>query len=318
MSISSSERLDPPADFASLAAALAWGAWVELGVSGWAASHRDWAIDPEPLVVFTAGMTTQDPRLVDEATDWCIRNWRHLSKTRLRNLVRDEPQQVRDEFGVFAATVGDHAGIVWPDSTKPRRYSPTGRSTEPQLDRSSMVWLRLRATFGLGARAEILRYFLTRGPAPASAAMIASFANYTKRNVAAECEALAQAGLLRVSVVGNRHDYSLVKRSEVEALLGGIPDVLPNWTAIFHVARVLSELESQAAGSTDRTLAVKTRKALDEIGPDLDQLEVGRPPSTVTGSALWPAAQAVGTATLRRWSTGQDSVSSAGLEPTTS
>lgn len=115
-----------------------------------------------------------------------------------------------------------------------------------------------------------------------------------------------------------RHDYSLVKRSEVEALLGGIPDVLPNWTAIFHVARVLSELESQAAGSTDRTLAVKTRKALDEIGPDLDQLEVGRPPSTVTGSALWPAAQAVGTATLRRWSTGQDSVSSAGLEPTTS
>ena len=135
MSISSSERLDPPADFASLAAALAWGAWVELGVSGWAASHRDWAIDPEPLVVFTAGMTTQDPRLVDEATDWCIRNWRHLSKTRLRNLVwtnrnRSEtssvssPQRSATTPGSFGQTQPS------PAATRRRGGRPSPSSTE--------------------------------------------------------------------------------------------------------------------------------------------------------------------------------------------
>ena len=89
--------------------------------------------------------------------------------------------------------------------------------------------------------------------------------------------------------------------------------ILSNTSLIVGVAAIKvscadSDLETQVAGSTDRTLAVKTRKALDEIGPDLDQLEVGRVPSTVTGSDLWSAAQAVGTATLRRWSMGQDSV----------
>jgi hypothetical protein len=131
-------------------------------------------------------------------------------------------------------------------------------------------------------------------------------------------EALAQAGVLRVSVVGNRHDYSLVKRNQVEALLGSIPEVLPNWTAVFHVARGLAHLETQVAGFTGRTLAVKARKVLDEIGPDLEDLGVGRTPSTVTGKDLWPAAQAVGNATLQRWALGQDSMRSEGLEPPTS
>jgi len=31
-----------------------------------------WAIDPEPLIVFTA-IADLDPRLRDEALDWCIR-----------------------------------------------------------------------------------------------------------------------------------------------------------------------------------------------------------------------------------------------------
>ena len=57
---------------------LCWGAWSELGVSGWSRTHVTWAIDPEPLIVFTA-IADLDPRLRDEALDWCIRNSRHVS-----------------------------------------------------------------------------------------------------------------------------------------------------------------------------------------------------------------------------------------------
>lgn len=160
MATSSRVRRRPAATFANQAVALAWGAWAELGVSGWTATHRDWAIDPEPLIVFTAFLEDNDPRLRDEATDWCIRNWRYISKTRLKNLARDQPQNVREAFGEFSATIGDHAGVIWPHATAPRRYTVTGRSNQPQLDQASMVWLRLRAMFGLGARTEILRYFL--------------------------------------------------------------------------------------------------------------------------------------------------------------
>lgn len=294
----------PAATFAEQAIALAWGAWVELGVSGWTATHREWAIDPEPLIVFTAALQDDDPRLRDEATDWCIRNWRYVSKTRLRNLVRDQPQDVRDAFGVFAATVGEHAGVTWPYASEPRRFVVTGRSATPQLDQPSMVWLRLRAMFGLGARTEILRHFLARGDGRTSVATISAATNYTKRNIAEECETLEHAGVLSVRPVGNRFYYSLAKRSALEAFVGSTPPYRPDWTAMLNIARQLVDLELQATSSTTRTLAVKARKAIDEIEADLDELEIDPPSSDIRGEDLWPAIRRLGTETLGRWSLG--------------
>ncbi len=304
MAASRRVRRRPAATFEQ-AIALAWGAWVELGISGWTATHREWAVDPEPLIVFTAFLKDEDPRLRDEATDWCIRNWRHVSKTRLRNLVRDQPQDGREAFGEFAATVGEHAGVTWPYAAEPRRFIVTGRSATPQLDQPSMVWLRLRAMFGLGARTEILRHFLAQENGRTSVATISAATNYTKRNVAEECETLEQSGVLSVRPVGNRFYYSLAKRSELEAFVGRMPAYRPNWTAMLNVARQLVDLESQAALSTTRTLAIKARKAIAEIEPDLDELEIDPPSSGIRGEDLWPAIRELGTETLGRWSLGR-------------
>jgi hypothetical protein len=295
----------PAPTFAAQAVALAWGAWVELGVSGWTATHGAWAIDPEPVIVLTAFLGDEDPRLRDEATDWCIRNWRHVSKARLKNLVRDQPAEVRSSFGELSATVAEHAGVMWPYPTTPRRYRPTGRSGAPQLDKPSMVWLRLRAMFGLGARTETLRFFLSESRTSASISTIASATSYTKRNVADECDALAQAGLLRVRTVGNRFTYSMAKRDELEALVGAMPPHRPDWTALADVARRLVELESQVATSSERTLAVKARAVLDELRSDLGELEIQGPGSDVRGADLWPSLQALGTRSLGAWSLGR-------------
>jgi hypothetical protein len=47
-----------------------------LTAARWTRTHTDWAIDLEPLIMFTAALGDEDPRLRDEATDWCIRNGR--------------------------------------------------------------------------------------------------------------------------------------------------------------------------------------------------------------------------------------------------
>ncbi len=295
----------PAATFAEQATALAWGAWVELGVSGWTETHGDWAIDPEPLIVFTALLGDEDARLRDEATDWCVRNWRYVSKARLKNVVRDQQAGVRSAFGEFAATVGEHAGVVWPYASEPRRFTVTGRSSPPQLDKSSMVWLRLRAMFGLGARTEILRYFLSQEDGRSSTALISAATNYTKRNVSEECETLAQAGVLNVRPQGNRFYYSLAKRTELEAFVGSTPAIRPSWVAMFDVARQLVTLESAAGTGTTRTLAVKVRNAIDEIEEDLDELGIDPPSSDLRGEDLWPAVQSIGHATLGEWSLGR-------------
>jgi hypothetical protein len=304
MATSNRVRRRPATTFAEQATALAWGAWVELGVSGWVETHSDWAIDPEPLIVFTAFLGDVDARLRDEATDWCVRNWRHVSKTRLKNLVRQQPIDVRNAFGSFAATVGKHAGVVWPYASNAREYTVTGRSMTPPLTQPSMVWLRLRAMFGLGARTEILRFFLSQMNGKSSTAAISVATNYTKRNVADECEALAQAGVLKVRPRGNRHYYSLAKRTELEAFVGSMPTITPNWVAMFSVARQLVSLEAEREAGSSRTVAVKARNAIDKMGADLDELGIDPPSSLVQGEELWPAIRSLGNASVGEWSLG--------------
>lgn len=303
--MATSRRRRPAATFAEQSLALAAGAWTELGVSGWTASHGDWAIDPEPLILFTAWLGDADPRLRDEATDWCVRNWRSVSKARLKNLLREQADDVQEPFGEFAATVGTHAGISWPGATEPRRYTVTGRSTLPPLDRPSLAWLRLRAMFGVGARAEILRCSLSQGGGLMSVARIAQITGYTKRNVADECDTLERAGVLSVRRSGNRFYYSLARRAELEAFVGNLPSVRHDWTAMLNIARELVAIERRADTATQTTLPVHVRRSLRLIEDDLDELDIERPSEDVRGADLWPAVRKLGVTHLGAWSVGR-------------
>lgn len=303
--MATSRRRRPAATFAEQSLALASGAWTELGVSGWTASHGDWAIDPEPLILFTAWLGDADPRLRDEATDWCVQNWRYVSKARLKNLLREQADDVQEPFGEFAATVGTHAGISWPGATEPRRYALTGRSTLPPLDRPSLAWLRLRAIFGVGARAEILRCSLSQGGGLMSVARIAHITGYTKRNVADECDTLERAGVLSVRPSGNRFYYSLARRAELEAFVGNLPSVRHDWTAMLNIARELVAIERRADTETLTTLPVHVRRSLRLIEDNLDELDIERPSEDVQGTDLWPAVRKLGVTHLGAWSIGR-------------
>ena len=300
-----SRRRRPAAAFVHQSLALAWGAWTELGVSGWTSTHADWAIDPEPLILFTAWLGDADPRLRDEATDWCVQNWRHISKARLKNLLRDQPDDVGEAFGEFAATVGAHARISWPGATHPRPYAVTGRSTLPHLDRPSLVWLRLRAMFGVSARAEILRCFLAHGGGAVNIAALAVATGYTKRNVAEECEALQRAGVLSVRAQGNRFYYSLARRAELKAFVGDMPEALPNWTAILNITRELVTLERRSEDAALVTLPVHVRTTVRLIKDDLDELEINALPENIEAVDLWPALRRLGDVHLGAWAIGQ-------------
>lgn len=173
-----------------------WSLWAELGVSGWTRRHRHWGIDPEPLVLFTAAVGQLDARLRDESTDWCIRYSRYVSVARLKNLLRSAPPPVAAAFGEYAATVSTHASVRWPGATQARVYRPTGRSRIEGFTRPALVTLRLRALFGVGARAEILRHYVL-SPAATFAAADFPEAHHTKRIIAAELESLRTGESLR-------------------------------------------------------------------------------------------------------------------------
>ncbi|HQZ33512.1 MAG TPA: hypothetical protein PK020_03755 [Ilumatobacteraceae bacterium] len=294
-----------PSSASGQAVALAAGAWRELGVSGWTATHDKWAVDVEPLILFTAWLDTRDIRLLDEATDWCVRNWRFVSRTRLKNLARRQPSEVQEAFGVFAATVGAFSGVAWPGATDQRMFQVTGRSVLSPLERPSMAWVRLRSMFGLGARAEILRVFLSEPQSRLSVATLASATGFLKRTVADECESLELAGMLSVRSIRNRFVYALAKRAELEVLLGALPEVLPDWSAMFAVARELVLFEELEERPLTATLPVHARQTLDRIADDLDVLGVDGASADARGQALIAAVHAVGTKTLAHWATGK-------------
>jgi hypothetical protein len=295
----------PTATFGGQALALAAGAWSELGVSGWTSTHRDWGIDPEPLILFTAWLGDADPRLRDEATDWCIRSWRYVSKARLKNLLREQPGDVRQAFGEFSATVATHAGTPWPGGTEPRPYEPTGRSTLPPLQLPSLAWLRLRAMFGVGARAEILRCLLSREGEQMTVARLAALTGYTKRNVADECDSLRQAGVLSVRTRGNRLYYALARPSELRTFVGELPAVRPDWTAMLDVARELLTLEQLARDTAAEAVAVHARSTLRRMEGNLDELGIEPPRESIRGADLWPALQRFAMHHVGSWSVGQ-------------
>ena len=278
--MSSSNAPSTPA-FIDLALGLCWGAWTELGLAGWRRTHQDWAIDPEPLIVFTARLANDDPRLRDEALDWCLRYWRHVSKARLKNQPTVEINDTSNSWGEFAATVNRHSRAAWPHATDAlTNYEPTGRSRLQALTAPSLACLRMRAMFGLGARTEILRELLFRPDVSMSVAQLARAVGYTKRNVADECENLSRAGVLKMRGESNRFYFSLAAPNALETFVGEIAPIRPDWNALFAVVGQLIAFDRQSASSPAPVAFVEMHTTLSSVQADLDALGLRGPSLT--------------------------------------
>lgn len=289
---------------------LLWGAWVELGVSGWQRTHGAWAIDPEPLIVRTASVGEKEPRLRDEALDWCIRYPRYVSTARLRNLLKDVPAGPDDAWGRFAATVNAHANTRWPMATEADRYQTTGRSNLDSLDRQSRVWIRLRAIFGVGARTEILRFFLADPPSSGASRMtavsiLATSVGYAKRNVANECELLEMAGLLKRRRVGNQFLYSLRRDAALRELVGDIAPLRPDWRTLLKVTSSLVKLESASRWMPAKALLVETHRTAQQLDGLLDILEIDERPTLDEPDRYWDEMRGFASGLLSAWGSGQ-------------
>jgi DNA-binding transcriptional ArsR family regulator len=219
-------------------------------------------------------------------------------------VVSSQPPEVQEVFGKFAATVSVYSNPPWPGATDPQPFIRTNRSALADLSRPSMAWLRVRAIFGVGARAEIVRVFLSGDGSDMNLADLAEATSYTKRNIADECSSLAEGGLLIARRSSNRFTYSLTNQSGLKAFVGRIAPVRPNWTAVLNVTREMIALEALATGVSPLTLPVHAKKTADRIASDLADLGFGEPFRGALGSELWPLMQSWAYATLSHWAAG--------------
>lgn len=268
-----------------LALDISWSLWTELGLSGWEHRHQHEGVDLEPLILFSAWLGRQDHRLRDESLDWCLANMRFVSAIRMRGLLKRADNEILERFGDYSATVASKApNANWPGEGKPWRFVPSHKSAVPDLSRAALLQLRLRALFGVGSRAELIRLLLIDRPRGWSAGELASETGYAKVNVAATLDSLALTGVIRIEKSGIQFRYRFARASQLIELAGPVPSFQPDWSARFSVMVNLLRWELEAPPRQSLVRAANAVRLLGQIEKPLARLgllglvpAVGRP-----------------------------------------
>jgi len=274
------------------ATATAWSHWTALGVNG-VALPPDSAVDPEALILLTAVIADDEPRLRDEASDWCVQfGSRFVAAGRMRTLAAGLDQEGASRFQTFAATINEIGGTRWHSgSARPRRLSPSGKSRLHDLDTPQRALLRLRCAFGTSARAEILLTMLTQwNPGRYVIASELVELGYGKNAVATTLDDLALAGLAHRRSIGNAFGYQLRSPGQLRSVLEPLPLRERHWHVrllLFAAALLLEESISRRPALVQ---SVEARKFVDLHSDQLARL--GLDPPRAAPRDYWGTIQA--------------------------
>jgi len=222
---------------------LAWIQWIAFGVDA-VGERDDTVVDPEALIALTAELGDADARLRDVSTDWCVAYGRYINGSRLKQVARELGTQP-EAIGEYVATVAAAGGPAWPMATEPRpEYAKRGKARLDSARSRSRLRIRLRAAFGVNARADVLAALLAAPQSGLSVADLARKTRFTKPSTAFAVDALVLAGLLDARTVGNERRLVLTKPGEI---LPGLrpPVVQPDWVARFGVALAVLRFDRQ-------------------------------------------------------------------------
>ena len=267
---------------------LLWSQLGELGVASVVPRrHSDEYLDIEALILFIALEGAMDSRLRDESLDWLVRYGAYVSKTRLKNLRAAWDVEDNKDFGRYAATVNKYAGLGWPSGARPLAFQSRSRDLLKDFSQPSLIALRIRGTFGVGARAELMRAFLA-SPAFATAAALAAETNYGKRNVLNALEALRLASVVETMRVGNADQFRPVRTAGLIDLVTPIPRTFRPWNRIFGcLLRLLREIRA-AERRSELERAVAATRFVDEESLRFREANLYLPPLPA-GTEAWRA-----------------------------
>jgi hypothetical protein len=254
-----------PSSGSSLKGALvnrAWIQWAALGVDA-TVERDDAVVDPEALIALTAELGDADARLRDLSTDWCVAYGRYVNGSRLKQVCR-ELGTPAEAIGAYVATVAASGGPSWPMATQPRpEYRRRGKARMDTATSLARLRIRLRAAFGVNARADILATLLAASPHDLTAADLARATRFTKPNVASALDALILAGLVMARPIANERRLGLPPKLHV---LPGLraPVAQPDWVSRFGVALEVHRF-AERDGMSTTVRAIEARRLIEGL-----------------------------------------------------
>jgi hypothetical protein len=262
-------------------------------------------VDLEALLAATARLGPAEARVAEAAVAWCTRFGSVINVARFRRVAAE--LGAAESIGPFAAAVRTAGGPAWPfgdPGTTAGAWagvSTRGKVVVRDLAGLARLNWRLRAGFGLNARADILADLLTAA-GPKSVAELAASTRFGKRNVADAIADMALAGLVEVERVGNRDRVRLAPDAPVRSWLP--PDAPPpvDWSSRWRVVLEVLALEERIAAAPIAVRIIEQRAAVEALRADILAAGLPRPDTTATGTAFaeayedWVALVAVAVA----------------------
>ncbi len=268
-------------------AELAWSLWTELGVSGNIQNHHDCLIDLEMLIVLTALIADADPRLRDEALDWCCKHHHFVSISRLKAILKTQPA-THKPYSIFAATLNSISDAKWPIllTSQSLQLKLSGKSMPPRLESPSLLNLRMRAVFGVGTRADLITFFLTQKNKDFTVSDLTEI-GYAKSNLVAALDSFVQSGLFEVFSIRNIRKYRFVKHEQMTKVIGTIPQFSPSWRQFLEILLPIRECLQRTEGKSTSTKIIEMQNTIKQFMHTLIQLNVCPPPFNADVHHSW-------------------------------
>lgn len=269
---------------------LAWSLWTEIGVAGLERKHKNFSVAPEELIILTSALSQFDPRLRDEALDWCVRYHRFISPIRLHILAKKYEEYIAEPFSIFSTTLNTTADIrtkwIVLKDTPPLKFKPSGKSILRNFEIPSMINFRLRSFLGVGAKADIIA-FLLAGEQRNFVASDLIETGYSKRRIAAILEDLASAGIFSELKVRNQLQYAFMRHDQFIKLIGDIPQNIIQWQRILEVILPIHACIQDIEDAPIGVRVIDIRNLLNKLSNQLLQIKLVAPPLQNDFEAYW-------------------------------
>ncbi len=316
---------------------LLWRQWTTLGVAGHG-EREGRVIDPDALLLGTCVFGRYEPRLFDEMLDWLGVNGWCINVQRVRSLMKQYGYGCERVVACVAALQAKGAETAkWRrlslsvepigagTSLDPLFYLPEGRpqpafgrpepefarygfhrgkldlrrmSQEPNPELPGNLMFRLRALFGVNARADILTYLLTH--ADGHPPEMGRQTGYFPKTVQMTLVEMAYSGKIHGARKGREKHYRvdgaewtlLHTREDSNGSWPGWVGWPQSFAAMTDVWRLAQDPE--LAKTSASLQAAEWRKLMDRVEPWLAQGDAGTPPkdlNRLTGAAYLRAVQ---------------------------
>lgn len=270
----------------SAAVSACWRQWRSLNGSGRSlASNKggpaEAIIDPEALVLMSLVVRHRERRLQDLVSWWAKVGASLMSVQRMRTLLAAYPRSLRQDAGWFASLCMQEGDQRWkPLAQASGATIPLRKGKGPRvlaLLQPSTLMLRLRAGFGVGAKADVLTFLIgatasrARGEVGSTVRTISAAASYTWASISRALGDMKLARLVKAS--GNRPARFAVDVDAWARLLQVTNDI-PSWRSWAQVYAFLAACIEWAKDARSPTVkpvvaASRARDVVDGAEPML-------------------------------------------------